>query len=215
VVLLLVIIPVFILPLSDWPVLVVMLVVILLYGSIYFILPLITHRKRGGVKERYDAELEAEMKSPPGIATHVNTRFGRHTMTMFSFFLAATLLAYFAGRGEASRQKDYLITNTSPEMVVLRVHGDSLICAPFDRSTKEVWKQFTVFKLSEESRLALNLEGVGPLNPVRKPSEAPPPVPTTTPVEAPSVTPTLTPSTPPSPAETRPEPENKDSAPRP
>jgi hypothetical protein len=50
-----------------------------------------------------------------------------------------------------------------PEVVVLRIYGEYLITAPFDRSTREFEKKLYLLKISDMTKLPLTLEKVGPL----------------------------------------------------
>ena len=71
---------------------------------------------------------------------------------LFGMVLA---LSYAAGHATA-------ITSTSPQRVVLRIYGDTVIAASFDRATKSMKKTFVVFKVGEPG-LVLRLEAIGPL----------------------------------------------------
>jgi len=75
----------------------------------------------------------------------------------------AMILTRIVGEYKAVNQNEYMVIRSPQEMVVLRIYGDKLTCAPFNRTTKEVKRIFNVFKISEDSNLQLHLEKVGPL----------------------------------------------------
>lgn len=85
------------------------------------------------------------------------------TMAMALLTIDSILPSLF-GYLSAQMTTDFLVTNTSPEMVVLYKGGDNLICEPFDRKTKKVHKQFTILRLDKESVPVLSLQKVGPLS---------------------------------------------------
>jgi len=94
------------------------------------------------------------------------------TFLLIGSILWTTLIGcYFAGRDMAIRQVQFLIVRASSEMAVLRVYGDKLICAPFDRTTKEVKRTFTILKMAENPSLTLSPEKVGPLHIEKWPTE--------------------------------------------
>jgi hypothetical protein len=71
-----------------------------------------------------------------------------------------------AGKEDAQSKKEFQVISQSsslPEVVVLRVYGDYLFAAPFDRSTKKVEKKLFILKISEIANAPLTTEQVGPL----------------------------------------------------
>ncbi|HEX8144645.1 MAG TPA: hypothetical protein VF553_18905 [Pyrinomonadaceae bacterium] len=75
-------------------------------------------------------------------------------------------LTFVVGQAEAINQRNFLVINTSPEMAVLRIYGDNMSCAPFNRETKEVQKSFVIIKAADNPKHSFNLEDIGPLKPV-------------------------------------------------
>jgi hypothetical protein len=57
------------------------------------------------------------------------------------------------GRAVATRQRDYLVPASAPTTVVLSHFGETLVVAPFNRSTKEVEPSFWVIKIGEDPKL--------------------------------------------------------------
>jgi hypothetical protein len=88
----------------------------------------------------------------------------RRLVISISFFLTfMSLVSFSAGRAWAFRQTEFLIAINSPECVVLRNYGGNLICAAFDRQTREVTEEFRILNMSNNNDLVLRLEEIGPL----------------------------------------------------
>jgi len=175
--------------LSNWPLFIVHLVVLFIIVFIALVLPMIAHRKKGKVLERLEEQQNLD-RSHVGIFDVMATKFGRSSVLVIAFSLLSINFAENAGRAQAMKQTEFLVVSTEPEMVVLQIYGDSIICAPFKRETKEVETRFRIMKIAEDSKLALNLEKVGPLRPV----EFKLPTPLPSPSEMPSQTPTVSPT---------------------
>ncbi|MCK4472257.1 MAG: hypothetical protein KAW49_10775 [Anaerolineae bacterium] len=168
---------------------------------IQFVAPIFTQRGKGTYLEKLEAEdrdareiaKTAKWVVPDWLAQALD-RIGIIGLV----FLTTILLARGVGGTLASSQQEFLVTSTSPEMVVLRIYGDNLVCAPFNRSTGEVEQRFVVLKTAEDPDLMLALEEVGPLSSVEiigspTPSPTPTLLPTLTPSPTSTLTPTLTP----------------------
>lgn len=163
-------VPIYLYGWADWkhwliPVGALLLFAVLIAFVIY-VLPLIVHRKEGDYAARYAAQAEIDQNAPPSPVETLNQRIGFDVAFIFGLLLISTNLASSAGEAEALQQKLFYVTNTSPEMVVLRIYGDTLIASPFNRSSKEVQKSLHVLKISEGSQLVLIPEEIGPLTPV-------------------------------------------------
>lgn len=84
--------------------------------------------------------------------------------------LAILLLSFFSlfifwkgGFNEAHIRGAFVVIKTSPEKVVLRIYGDRLICASFDRVTKKIQRDFTIINLTKDFSSDFNYENMGPL----------------------------------------------------
>lgn len=130
-----------------------------------FGLPLLTQRDKKSYREKLLGQEAVEARVTD--LFHVfGRRFGTLPMTIAVVMIMAILLSNIAGRSQAKRQEEFLVLASSPETVVLRVYGDDLVCAQFDRATKEIQPNFFTIKrvsLPSEPRIQLNLEKVGPL----------------------------------------------------
>jgi hypothetical protein len=76
-------------------------------------------------------------------------------------------IPYDMGQYVAHRTTDYLVIDTSPQMVVLCADADRLVCAQFNRKTKEIHKGFTIVKVTDHFNLTMHNEKIGPLKPIR------------------------------------------------
>lgn len=130
---------------------------------------LLLNQKR---KTGYLDKLKASGTTLVSMSKSMNYFFGRKiAKLMLAIFVMgyAMIVTRIVGEYKAVNQYEYMVIRSSPEMVVLRIYGDKLTCAPFNRTTKEVKRIFNVFKISEDSNLQLHLEKVGPLRLENKP----------------------------------------------
>jgi hypothetical protein len=163
--------------------------------------PLIKYRKEGDWNKRYDAAIKALPDEPVStLYTLIEKRYGMREVGYWVYvFIILFALAANVGKAEATTQAEFLVLNTVPEVVVLRVSGENLICAPFDRQAHEVKKSFSIRKIAEDTNLVMSLESVGPLKPVEKftsesvaPTPTPNPIPSPSPITTPEPTPQAT-----------------------
>lgn len=157
--------------LSDDKVGLVIAVVMFLVGQYgLFISPLLTQRRRIG----YAAKLEAAEFKLKGLMNFLDYIFGwklKHLIIVVYLLAMSIATIKQVGESLAIRQVEFLVTKSSPEMVVLRVYDDQLICAPFDRTTKEVKRTFSILKIAEDPNLKLSLEKIGPLHVEKEPTD--------------------------------------------
>jgi hypothetical protein len=161
-----------------------------------FVFPCITQRDKVTYLEKLKAQDRLDRRRGD-LLDYIAQRIGRPFITIMIFLGLITYLYYFAGYTTALKQSEFLVTDTSPERVVLRIYGDKMICAPFDRITRTVEKNFVILKMSEDPNVALHLEKIGPLSPEKTPStQIYSPTPTSTPTSTPVPTSTsiLTPT---------------------
>ena len=128
-----------------------------------FIFPLLTQRGKGSYREKLVAQDELDARTRD-LWSLLARRLGVGPYNLVLSLLMALVVVYYAGQSAAMRQSTYLVTSTSPEMVVLRIYGDNIVCAPFDRNAGEVEPSFVVLKVGEDPELMLYSERVGPLS---------------------------------------------------
>ncbi|MCJ7497382.1 MAG: hypothetical protein MUO78_04525, partial [candidate division Zixibacteria bacterium] len=113
-------------------------------------------------------KIESKVK---GIVEYILPFVGRGGLIAILSLFLVLIFSWEAGRSRALKQDEFLILKASPELVVLRIYGENLICAPFDRTTKEVKKTISIFKIGDDPDLKLSLEKVGPLHIEKQPTE--------------------------------------------
>lgn len=74
-------------------------------------------------------------------------------------------ISYENGYSNAQNTKDFYVTNTIPEKVILKNYSENLICASFDRKTNDVYNEFTILRVGDDPELTLSLERLGKLHP--------------------------------------------------
>lgn len=168
---------------KNWIYIFVMLIMLLFFQ---FVFPLITQKGK-----TYIAKLEAQENTDRQVIDTydlLQRKFGNEALHLIFIFLAGLVVAMNAGISEAIRQDEFLVTNTTPELVVLRVYSENLIGVPFDRTTGEIEQSFHVIKNSGEHGLVLTLEKLGNLH---LPTPHPTFVNTETPTPSSTSTPTV------------------------
>ncbi|MEA3490148.1 MAG: hypothetical protein U9R44_07440 [Candidatus Omnitrophota bacterium] len=149
----------------------VVIALILGLGFIEFIVPLITQ----GDKKCYEDKLEAE----EGASWEFREKRGAFSVRLVKIFgqkyimfiLNVVILIVFTrllGQIYASRTETFPVPLKSPDSVVLRIYGDKLICAKFNRKEKTIEPVFSIYNTTDPLRQELRLEKVGPLKPEKK-----------------------------------------------
>lgn len=127
-----------------------------------FVLPLITQRTKGSYIDKLQAQ-DALESSIMNIPAFIRTRYGSEIVLLIAACLIGISLSYSAGYAEAVSEDIFLVTNTNPELVVLRKYEDKLICAPLNRTDKTSLPSFTILDLSSQG-VSFSLERLGPLS---------------------------------------------------
>jgi len=178
---------------QEWLFILIGMAFVSLFG---FVLPLITQRGKGTYLEKLKAQDERrEQKTDErftlsGIISRLapNLKFAVITTGIGLF------LVYSLGRASALRQREFYVTSTAPETVVLWwISDERAICAPFDRSTKEVERSFTILDIANNPGTVFRLERIGPLR-LREEATSQTPTPMATPTLTATPKPTATPS---------------------
>ena len=151
-----------------------------------FVFPLIVQRGKTYV-EKLEAQEDTERQVVDSYAI-MQRKFGNESLLIILLFLGGMTTALSAGTAEAIRQEEFLVTNTKPELVVLRIYGDNLICVPFNRATGEIEQSFSVMKNTGETGLVLHLEKLGQLH---SPTATSPGIATSMPLPVQTLAPTI------------------------
>jgi hypothetical protein len=151
-----------------------------------FIFPLITQRGKPGYNNKLAGQARIEAT---GILGGLARRF-RGPYLLIYYLAIALYITYFAGQSVAYRQREFLVTTTPPELVVLRIYGNRIIAVPFDSTTSEIRPEFTIMNLDDSDMPELRLVTLKPLTGVEKTERMPTPnQPTVTPATTPHPTP--------------------------
>jgi hypothetical protein len=84
---------------------------------------------------------------------------------IISTFLGVTIFFGLFGFFEAKDTKQFLVPNTFPNNVVLRIYDKNLICAEYDKSSNKVFQKFKIIELGKDENLVLSMEKIGFLTP--------------------------------------------------
>lgn len=145
---------------EDW----VELFILLLALPIgYFLAPFTTQKKVKGYRNKLQAQYESNVKQTDPLIATIEKYVGTWALVIVLIIGFTLTMAYIDGRAHAMGQRDFLVSSTNENSVVLRVYGGNLICAPLDVKDKETSTAFFVIKLDDEPRPVLFLTSVGPL----------------------------------------------------
>lgn len=89
--------------------------------------------------------------------------FPQKAVRLFLLSAAVIMLAWTVGNGNATTQKRFLTIKEAPNLVVLRIYGDSFIVAAFNRETHEISDELSLISLSDKKQINLVNENIGPL----------------------------------------------------
>ena len=123
---------------KEW---IVLLILVAFFSFSEFIFPLLTQRK----KQTYKEKLEAQEKVEMGIDTFLDylaQKAGISGRIFIIIVLLTIYTSYAVGRADAKRQVEFLIIDSTPQLVNLRCYNNMLICATFDKEKKQVFKNF-------------------------------------------------------------------------
>ena len=100
-------------------------------------------------------------------STLVRRVYQRWPYYQMVLFLAAVIMLATVSRGvwQARRQEHFFVPSIAPDTVVLRIYGNRLICAPVDRTTKQITRDFLFLRLGDDPEMVLRSERIGPLRP--------------------------------------------------
>ncbi len=83
----------------------------------------------------------------------------------YIFIIIGILFGLSNGLGyiAASKQGEFLVTSTTPEMLVIKKYDNNLICIPFNREKKEANRRFMIIETTSRPEIMYRLEKVGPI----------------------------------------------------
>ena len=140
----------------------VTLLVMALFETLFAFL---VQRKTPGFKERFDLQEDHEyLVFKRSLFFGIYERYGINLARIFLWVIGFSFLVWMGGIGIARTTKDFAILDAQcPEMIVLRIYGDTMVTAPFDRQRKRVGQPLTILSLSKDTPMKLRKEYVGPL----------------------------------------------------
>jgi hypothetical protein len=118
--------------------------------------------------KRADEEASKQKHPESKIINLVKAHNAQYPFAFVALILCLIMIAYLAGNGAATNQRSFLVIPAAegfPELVVLKVYNQKLVCATFNRTTREVNHVFTFRDLvpSSETPEMMRLEEIGPL----------------------------------------------------
>jgi len=150
---------------SD-PLLLSLPILFVLFISFVWLYPVIKYR--GSFVERLKRADEAQTQSELKVIQVIKAHNGQPAFVLAALILFVIAAGHIAGHSFAYKQESFLIipaAQDSPELVVLKMYDHKLVCATFNRSTREVNHQFTFRDVVPSSGVPdmMRLEKVGPL----------------------------------------------------
>lgn len=146
---------------NEWLTAIVASVIITIF---VFVFPLVTQKNKRTYKEKLEAQDEID-RNIPTFFGYIYRLLGKWGYYGLILVYIVTTASYNAGRASAIDKKEYLVSSTKPETVVLKSYGDTLICAYFDYNKKEIYRNFLFIKLDGESKsLNFRMEEIGPMS---------------------------------------------------
>lgn len=130
-----------------------------------YVIPIFEYRKEKGyinkIKAHWNAEAPVIGRSLVG---KMHAKFGYfRVVSLFIILLFPLLLSFNVGISEAKGRSSFLVFQEESEYVVLRIYGDIMVCAQFQRTERKIVQMFVLKKIGETPGLRLSLERVGPL----------------------------------------------------
>lgn len=149
-----------------WPEALMLFIMTSYFPAILLLGPLFGPKNAKSYRERLQAQSEMMRTSTEARLIDIIERLvGKNTIPILVLIGMLLTTCYVAGRGDAMNQKDFLLPSTYPQSVVLRIYGDNLVCAPFEKDTKLVAPSFFIIHPDDDPKPVLTWTKVGPLRP--------------------------------------------------
>ncbi len=109
----------------------------------------------------WDAEAPSIRRS---LAGKMHSKFGYfRVVSLLSILNLFLIFSFNIGISAAKSKSNFLVFNEISEYVVLKIFGNILVSAQFQRTERQVVQKFVLNKVGESPGLRLSLERVGPL----------------------------------------------------
>lgn len=147
---------------KDWQLLISPLGLFMIWLIfIEFVFPLFQRGKT--YREKLEAQEEVERNVQDIFHLMMRSPGMRTALISFLLILCLLLMAGLTGDSQASKRENFLMISGEDDIVVLRIYGDRLICAPLDRVDRTVHRSILIMVNSPGKPLRLDWEKVGPL----------------------------------------------------
>ncbi len=128
---------------------------------IEFVFPLFQRGKTYREKLEAQEEVERNVQTIPDLM--MRSPGGRTALISILLILYLLSMPWLIGYSQASKRGNFLMISGEDDIVVLRMYGDRLICAPLDRVDRTVHRSILIMVNSPGKPLRLDWEKVGPL----------------------------------------------------
>lgn len=125
--------------------------------------PLLCHKK-GTYEKTLQAQEEYD-RNVVSLFDFFRSYLGRGPFLVLNILVLMTALSYFVGHASAMHQEEFFVLRVPREVVVLRIYGDRLICASFDRKARVLGESFVVIGLEGDTLIEMRRQKIGPLVP--------------------------------------------------
>lgn len=137
--------------------------VALIISSVYlFLEPILFCRDVKGYRNKLDKAFERRSLINP--LPHLFPSIPKPLIPVIIILILALFYSYIGGRGFAKRQNYFLVNNSEPNTLVLRIYKNKAICAKIDREKRLVLNEYSVIN-TENNVMNLKWEKVGNLKP--------------------------------------------------
>lgn len=131
-----------------------------------FVIPIFTQRGKGKYAEKIAAHhRQCLAEHRKWLERNRTLRDFLSNYPPFLVLLVAAVLFVPAivGFGNAYSQKDFLVIQDAADTVVLRIYGENMICAFYDKTTRTVLPKLVVHKLTGSTSKVMQWQRIGPL----------------------------------------------------
>lgn len=151
---------------ADWKRLSGVILGFVIVVFLEFGVPFFTQSKRLKFRDKLKAQDKADWEVDK-FRKKVTEYFGPGLMHFFVLLVFVFWAAYITGVAHAEQQREFLVSDTEPKLVVLRNYANEFICGTFNETTKELLNEFTFLNRDNlDQNVSFKLKKVGPLKPV-------------------------------------------------
>lgn len=103
-------------------------------------------------------------KKPANMYEWLLARVGYGPVNVAVYILVIGLGAHSAGVAEAETKSRFLVLAKMPDLLVLRIYGDTMICAKADLAEHKLYPVFSFFKIDSEAAQGVELKHLKPMH---------------------------------------------------